>query len=371
MTEDELPLLELFTQLREDGLPLGIGEYKLLLQALQKGFGRSDRASLKRLCQTLWVKSAEDKRLFDYHFERLVKDFPAAPPPVPEKPNQPPKIGESEPIPDTPSPRDVAVADPPAPLPELTLAMEDETQAAKAVLQATSTAKEVSSNRFILTSEYFPVTRRQMKQSWRYLRRPLREGQLLELDIEATVNQIGRQGILLDPVLVPRRVNRAELLLLIDRDGSMVPFHALSDRLAETAVRGGRLGNAGIYYFHNCPIEYVYRDPYHLEAEAISDLLAPLRSDRSAVLIFSDGGAARGGDSEERLELTKAFLHQVKSKVRYLAWLNPMPQVRWQGTTAAKVALLVPMFELTPRGLKQAIEVLRGKSQSSIFVGTR
>jgi uncharacterized protein with von Willebrand factor type A (vWA) domain len=31
-------------------------------------------------------------------------------------------------------------------------------------------------------TDYFPVTRRQMKQSWRYLRRPVREGPLEELD---------------------------------------------------------------------------------------------------------------------------------------------------------------------------------------------
>ncbi|MEG3864115.1 hypothetical protein QT974_34105, partial [Microcoleus sp. herbarium12] len=95
----------------------------------------------------------------------------------------------------------------------------------------------------------------------------------VELDVEATVNQIGRQGILLSLVLVPRRVNRSQLLLLID-----------------------------------C-----------------------------------------GGYSEERVELTAAFLQQIKAKVRYVAWLNPMPESCWEGTTAGKVA----------RGLQRAITLLR------------
>jgi uncharacterized protein len=43
-----------------------------------------------------------------------------------------------------------------------------------------------------------------MKQSWRYLRRPMREGPPVELDVEATLNQIWLQGILLSLVLVCR-----------------------------------------------------------------------------------------------------------------------------------------------------------------------
>ena len=369
---DELPLIELFSQLREAGFPLGIGEYKLLLEALQKGFGTSDRTSLYRLCKTLWVKSAEDKRLFDYHFELIVKESQEAIPAIPEKPaNSAPETEDSDIIETAPilteeTSRPIISAPPP----ELVKAIEDEVQAAKAVMQATNKYEAISDRQFILTSEYFPVTRRQMKQSWRYLRRPVREGPPVELDVEATVNQIGRQGILLSPVLVPRRVNRSQLLLLIDRDGSMVPFHDLSHRLAETAVRGGRLGNAGIYYFQNCPVEYLYHDPYQLEGEKIDRLLANLRPEKSAMLIFSDAGAARGGYSEERVELTAAFLQQIKTKVRYVAWLNPMPESRWEGTTAGKVARLVPMFEMARRGLQDAIGLLRGKSQNSVFFGT-
>ncbi|NJM74084.1 MAG: hypothetical protein HC862_30570 [Scytonema sp. RU_4_4] len=72
MDVNELPLQELFTRLREAGLPLGIDEYQLVLQAMQAGYGMTDKGALKRLCQTLWVKSAEEKRLFEYQFERVM-----------------------------------------------------------------------------------------------------------------------------------------------------------------------------------------------------------------------------------------------------------------------------------------------------------
>jgi uncharacterized protein with von Willebrand factor type A (vWA) domain len=247
---------------------------------------------------------------------------------------------------------------------ELTQTIKDEVQVAQAVLQATrknEKNEKTFDSRFILSTEYFPVHERQMKQIWRYLRRPVREGAATEFDVEATVNQIGRNGILLEPVLVPRRVNRADLLLLIDQDGSMVPFHALSQRLTETAMRGGRLGGAGIYYFHNCPLDYLYHDPNHQEAELVSDIVTHVCSNRTAVLIFSDAGAARGGYSEERYELTKEFLAKLKQQVHYIAWLNPMPKKRWFGTTAGEIAHLVPMFELSRRGMQDTIGVLRGR----------
>jgi hypothetical protein len=189
----------------------------------------------------------------------------------------------------------------------------------------------------------------------------VREGPPTELDLEATINQVGYKGMLLELVLIPQRVNRSELLLLLDQDGSMVPFHLLSRRLAETLLRGGRLGKASIYYFHNCPTEYLYRDCYRQKSEPIKDFLLPLRSERSSILIFSDAGAARGGYSQERVELTKEFLDKLKSKVRYVAWLNPMPRKSWKGTTAECIDRMVPMFELSRRGLQDAIGVLRGR----------
>ncbi|MCT7997086.1 hypothetical protein [Laspinema olomoucense] len=52
MKINDLPLRELFDNLRQAGLVLGIEEYELLLEALMKGFGIADEAALKRLCKT-------------------------------------------------------------------------------------------------------------------------------------------------------------------------------------------------------------------------------------------------------------------------------------------------------------------------------
>ncbi|MEH2317872.1 hypothetical protein [Nostoc sp.] len=444
---DNLPLLELFTRLRQAGLPLGVDDYQSMLQALQAGYGLPDRAALARLCRLLWVKSVEEKYIFDYHFEQLIGSD-TVPQTQASDVNQSQaiqlvrfatlvgvlvlgvglalwvivrknQVSVTSPTVSLPIPVETIAPTPTAqitqnksqinwpvwlifllilavssgglwllrllmkrrdqnnhlqtetskPIPTATLAsesfrnIEDEVQVAQAIRQVTS-GGEVLGDRFLFSTDYLPVTQRQMKQMWRHLRRLTKEGIATELDIEATVNQIGRYGMMLEPILSPVRVNRTELLLLIDQDGSMVPFHSLSVRLGYTASRGGQLGAAGIYYFHNCPVGYLYHDPLHQKAEPIENVFTRLRQNRVVALIFSDAGAARGGLNLERIEFTEAFLKQLKQHVRYVAWLNPIPKKRWLGTTAGEIAGLVPMFEATREGLDSAINALRGRHSS-------
>ncbi|MCP4428883.1 MAG: VWA domain-containing protein, partial [Chloroflexi bacterium] len=176
--------------------------------------------------------------------------------------------------------------------------------------------RELAYQRFLLSADYLPVTRRQLKQSWRYLRRQVRQGPPAEIDISATVRHITEDGFFLTPVMRPRRINKAALLLLIDQNGSMAPFHVLSRRLEKTIQSAGNLGQVGIYYFHDCPAVVrdgrIYTDLYRehsvtshpqgLHARQISNILAEFDLNYSSVLIFSDAGAARGSWDDERIE---------------------------------------------------------------------
>lgn len=365
MNPDELPLLDLFNRLRrEHCLPLGVEEYMAVLRALQAGFGVEDRRALEQLCCTVWIKSEEEARLFHRLFEQMLAQPVIRPEePSPPKSTQPTLETPAAPPPEAPASETLPPASTqtaPARLHTLTLEMNEPTQVVQAIRRSAREDLEMGRPRFSLLTEYFPVTRRQMKQSWRHLRRPVREGPPEELDVITTIEKIGREGILLEPVMVPRRSNRAELALLVDQDGSMVPFHALSRQLAETARRGGRLGQAGVYYFHDYPHGYLYRDPARLEAQPVPDALAAI-GERAAVLIVSDAGAARGNFDLERVERTRTFIQQLKQSVRRYAWLNPMPNTRWPGTTAGEIARLVPMFEMSRRGLDAAISALQGR----------
>jgi uncharacterized protein with von Willebrand factor type A (vWA) domain len=353
MPAQEMPLLDLFLRLQKAGLPLGIDEYQLALRALQAGFGLQDWADLQRLCHTLWVKSAEERRSFDHHFEQMRLQQIAR-----SEKNIQAQEEQSEQA-QTPGPSSLSISAIET-TSEIIARTKDEIEAAQTI-QATGTGYAEPSAHYISPYEYLPVTRRQMKQSWRYLRRPVRQGLPVDLDIEATVQEIGRTGVLLKPVLVPARLNKTELLLLIDHGGSMVPFQMLSQRLIET-VYGGRLGKVTIYYFHNCPGKYLYRDPAHREGEAVKKILASRYAPWTGVLVFSDAGAARGGFSSKRIDKVEEFLSAFKRRFRYIAWLNPMPRARWSGTTAGRVERSVAMFELSRQGLDNAISALRGRS---------
>ena len=385
MTVEKLPLLDIFKSLQRHGLPLGIDEYLVLGRSLAAGFGMESRDQLKQLCCMLWGKSENEIRLIERMFEKMWQqvevevrkeeegDRLSTSTSSPASSSTPksevssdempasaefssedlsPEIPETETSPSDDLSSELETLD-------MVLGIDDPVQIVQAV-QRRQPDKEIKRPRYSLLNDYFPVTKRQMKQTWRYLRRPIREGIPLELDVEGTVEKIGRKGFLLAPVLVPRRVNRTNLVLLIDREGSMVPFHALSRQLAETAQRGGKLRQTRVYYFHDYPGEYLYRHPALLNAQPIPEMLAEI-GERAVVLIISDAGAARGYFDKERVEYTKEFILKLQQSVRYYAWLNPMPGDDWWDNTAGEIAQFVPMFEMSRGGMSEAINVLRGR----------
>ena len=387
----------LFDHLRRIAdLPLGVDDYLLVLRALQKGYGRStpqDPDALKRLCNVAWANSTVEQAIINAHFDQLITApmLPARPDQVepttavppqddeekePEKPQAEPLLPEPVPQPlQGQAARPLTPTRTPIPA---AIPGDMDLDAAPALLTPAQD-HEVALQRYLLVNEYLPITRRQMKQSWRYLRRPRREGPLVEVDVEATVRQISQDGFFLTPTLRPRRVNKAGLLILLDQDGSMAPFHVLSRRLRETAVEAGKLGRADIYYFHDCPppqtaVRPTRANPLreHLlfaheqlrSARPASEIMADFQGLETGVLIFSDAGAARGSWDEARIEFTAIFLYQLKALgVEHIAWVNPMPEADWANSSAAAIAALLPMFSMDRNGLYQAIDVLRGRTR--------
>lgn len=367
MKLEQLPLLEIFNSLRQrHGFPLGVEEYLVVVQSLQAGFGLANRAELEQLCCTLWAKSPQESKLINRLFQQmwvqaenkpqssLTSDFQGE-----NKPDLPEKtdtgdLSESTPPNDSPNDTNIELTE------SSRVNLEEEpVQVVKAVRNQTQDSSLIRP-RYSLLDDYFPVTKRQMKQSWRYLRRLVREGVPTELDVEATVAKTVRQGILLEPVLMPPRVNRTDLVLLIDREGSMVPFHDLSRQLLETATRGGRLRQTRVFYFHDYVDEYIYRHPALIDAQHLGEMLAET-GERAAVLIIGDAGAARGSFDKIRVERSQVWIEQLQQSAKYVAWLNPMPRDSWQHTTAGEIAQMLPMFAMSRTGMNAAISVLRGR----------
>lgn len=348
---DESALLELITQLFRrvrQSFKLGMREYLAALDVLQGDFDLSDREDLKLMLQLLWCHSQPQQRFFEQIWHEVVQQVDSSPSqPRSEKPAHRPL---SDPLPSVPSREEPLPAD--TSQPPLS-----QTELEPLVLQPPLPPAEIEDLPELQT--YWPILRRSMAYAWRYLRRPRPDGPLNVLDIEATVDQVAKTGFFLSPVYHRREINHASLLLLIDQDGSMTPFHRFSRDLAETA-QGGGLTRVDAYYFHNVPTTYVYRDARLTEPVALQEIW-PLCDGDTSVLIFSDAGAARGGQHIERVRSTTEFLVPLQQRTRLIGWLNPMPVDRWNGTSAELIAYLVAMEQMDQDGFSNLIEIIRGQ----------
>lgn len=358
----EAALVEVFRHVRARIPRLGVGEYVALLRALEAGFGAGPR-ELTALCQTLWAKSPAEQRQVAQVIDSLLPDLsaPAPAPALPPEPALPGPPPAAAPLPapdslpaDVPFPAGTAAGGPGG-------AAEGGTDGAEVEVPA---GVRPSLRELPLASPFdlegtLPVTRRQMSRAWRFYRRMGRRGAPVEVDAEATVRRIYRDGVLAEPVLVPRRTNQARALILEDAGGSMVPFRYVSAELVEAARHAG-LGRVEVRYFHDVPVDVVFRDPALVAPVMLDD--AALRFADAGILVYSDAGAARGGMDGERVRRTAALLDVLWRATPNVAWLNPVPAERWPGTTADAIRARtgVPMFPLDRDGLQAAVDHMRG-----------
>ncbi len=408
-------LFQFFRQLRQQGFPLGAADYLLVLEAVRSGLGLEDLEQFKRLLKLLWAKSLEEQKLLDREFDKWMKPH-LQPPPVAKyseekledieefklfcrlrwakssqerdlfegafaelvepqlqaiAPPEPPAI--SAPVPQTPSDE----PKPPKPLPQTSVTppinkpkrpkrrLTIEQKQVELHFDLVQPSLLIDKPQLVEDSHHYqltprlPMSQREMAEIWRQLRRPQRVGRPDQLDVKGTIDSICRKGFLLRPVLRSRRRNQAQLVVLVDRQGSMAPFSLLVEGIRESIIRGGLRGRASFYYFHDCPDTYLYERPQLTGAISLDTVLFEQMQGKS-VLIISDAGAAYGFYDEERREATEKFLNNLRSYTYLYAWLNPLPKYRWAATTAEDIARFIPMFSFNREGLHDTVNILRG-----------
>jgi uncharacterized protein len=388
-----LLLWELFTQLRRRRFPLGPEDFYALEQALRAGHGWTSRGSLRNLCCSLWAKTRNEREILISLFNQL--DLPDWELPRQKSPSSPDieDAGASVDAPPVPEPALPSDGPPPA--------ADEGGQEPLATVQVQRGLPPINidipslSERLFVFIPQFPLTYREVAQAWRHLRRPTRSGPPVELDIDQTIAQRCRRGTASPVVLSPRRRNTARLLLLVDRLGSMEPFHQFVDEVCAAVMQSGRLESVGLFYFRNVPAEgadesvlapvagelfptfdalltevaplsegFVYRDPELLDPLPLSDVLEK-HAAGAAVVLVSDAGAARKHYNVSRLLDTIAFMKALRKYTAHYVWLNPLPRGYWQGSTASQIARHVPMFPLDRRGVYQAVNILRGQPSTT------
>lgn len=356
MKMDKLDLqnrfFRLFTTLRQSGFQLGVGELLAALKVADGDFEIEDLDDFYAVARLLWCTSPDEQQLFDTIRKSISADD-IENLPLPRR--YPSSSSQSRPEP---------VDDADQPLPSVvlqsqtfteTMSLEWTTLPVYAPFMPTATEY-----RYELLA-YWPISSRSMAYAWRYLRRPIADGPEDVLDVDATVERVAQQGFFLAPVYRRRERNHAHLLLLVDQGGSMVPMHRFSRDLIETAQpEHSGLEYMDVLYFQNVPGEYLYADPHLTKSVSRTEMFAHCGSDTS-VLIVSDAGAARGHRSLKRIQATTETLFHLKRYTNLIAWLNPMPQERWPGSSAQIIAHLIPMYQMDLDGFNNAIDVVRGQ----------
>ncbi|AFZ15530.1 hypothetical protein Cri9333_4755 (plasmid) [Crinalium epipsammum PCC 9333] len=370
-------LWELFQRLRRRGFSLRPDDYEALRQSLRLGFGWSSKEALRDLCNYLWAKSRQEQEVLTALFDQLEPgnedwQFPSASIEVASD-NSTDLSGQD-------------LDDNEEEFEETTL-----TQPCRSLPPISLKDVRVSKRPFIFVPQ-FPLTDREVAQAWRRLRRPMRSGPLTELDVEGTIARRCQLGVAAPVVLKPRSRNVARLLLLVDRQGSMAPFHGFCEEVCTAIQQAGRLEETAIYYFHNVPAEganeqvldslnnklfpvldsilpqitpltkdYLYKDAKLLTPVALEEVLQKYATD-AFVVVISDAGAGRNHYNVPRLLNTISFFKALRAYNLSYVWLNPLPKSYWKNknNTAAQIARHVPMFPLDRDGIHQAVNVLRG-----------
>src|SRR5262249_5205322 len=203
-------------------------------------------------------------------------------------------------------------------------------------------APNLSSGRAELSIRW-PLTTRAMAYGWQSLRRLRPDGPLTEIDFDATLGRIARDGYFTAPVYRRTLRHHARLMLLIDRRGSMTPFHSLTNDLLTTAQQAPEIEWVKARYFHDVVTETLYADPLLNDSLTLDEALAGCGPDTS-FLVISDAGAARGRLEADRVMATAEMIAALRRRSTLLAWLNPMPPYRWRRNSAQVIQHLLPMF---------------------------
>lgn len=210
---------------------------------------------------------------------------------------------------------------------------------------------------------------RNMKMALRRLRKITRHNTEEELDLHQTIKKTSENAGLLDIKMQPVKKNNIKILLLLDIGGSMDDHIELCSQLFSAAKY--EFKQLDFYYFHNCVYEMLWTDNSRRWGEFTPtfDIINKYNSDYKLIFV---GDAAMspyeimmkyGAVEHYNEEAGIKWLNRLKEKFSDLVWLNPIPTEDWQYTQSIQMIKKFTqnrMFPLTIKGITEAVGVLRG-----------
>lgn len=395
--------LQFFYALREEGIPVSLNEWLALAAGLEKGLARSSLIGFYYLVRAVAVKSESYYDAYDIVFARFFRGIEKAEEIAGEVPDWINRLNLPEVMQDAfRSPGTITGIDDMhsrmlARLDEIQEDMDAELQnagsgGASAMGNAGMdsggvrigggsgrlSAVKVAAKRTFKGYRDDSITKlRQFEVALRHLRQLSSrvEGPKDELNLEATVEATGNNAGRLELVWDRPRLNTLKIIVLMDSEGSIDRYREACSRLFMAAYRSTGFKEIKFYYFHNCIYDYIYKSHIISKDHAIAtDEFMRERNSDYRVIIVGDasmspdeltkvGGAITWNEFNRETGVT--WLKRLARHFPYSVWLNPIPATLWgkdpYHVTVSTIEAIFPMYELTPKGLEQAVRKIRSK----------
>ena len=392
--------LEFFYLLRARGLDVSINEWMTLVEALDKGLAKASLTGFYHLCRSILIKTESDYDKFDQVFAEYFKGV-ETPEDLPEEFWKWLEEGDIERALDDLGDKELFAKE----LDELLRMFEERIKEQKERHDGGNywigtggtstmgrggynpagirvggrsrhkTALQVAGERnfkdfredAILDIRSFQMAFRKLRQ---YSSRV--DGQERVLDVDKTVDETCDNGGLLSLAYEKPRKNTVKVLLLIDSEGSMLPYSRLCNRLFQAVSRSNHFKDLKIYYFHNAIYDQLYTTPHCKLRDSVETTWVFNRLDSDYKVIFVGDAAMApselyrpGGNAIIGLfnrETGMEWFQKFKKRFKKQIWLNPIEKKSWEWTYGAQtihdIGQVFPMFELTLDGLEKGIKKL-------------
>ena len=210
---------------------------------------------------------------------------------------------------------------------------------------------------------------RQMKVALRRLRCLTRAGPYDVLDVDESVDETCKNGGEIELVFGQARRNNVRLLLFMDVGGTMDPYYKPVSRLLTALHEERGLRDFRAFYFHNCIYESLGTDAHLYSKNAVptGDVLRRF-DERWKVMIVGDAAMHHAelmnprGNINPRYESETrgiVWLQRIATQFERSVWINPDPVRLWPNSQTCRViSRLFPMFYLSVDGIAEAVTAL-------------
>ena len=176
-------------------------------------------------------------------------------------------------------------------------------------------------------------------------------GRSTVVDVQRTVAEAGRKGDV-TVYYKPREKDVLEVVVFIDNGGRSMTNYVPAVRTMLSKM-DEQLRSVVKYYFHNCIYDDVGLVPDRSKVIPLDDVLE--RNKETRIVIIGDGTMSPN-------EVNENTLRAIRARFPYAAWLNPTAKSLWRRyETIGSIRKIMPMYSITPDGVKQAVHMLKGE----------